>query len=537
MAHSTTLPASVFFPQQHDVAGLETLMGFSEEHLRFIAESLPQIVWTATPEGDIDYMNARWFEYTGLTPEETYLGLKSAVHPDDYRGYITAWSTAVKTQQAYEVEYRFRRASDGMYRWHLGRGLPLRDASGAIVKWFGTCVDIHLQKEAERQLRSLNEHLESIVLERTAHLQKEIREREKTQQELGQLLQLKKMMINTLPMAAATVDQKGILLYANAQFETLFDHSPTQQSIVGRRVADVLLEAERLLPSAGWEALAQRFYKHATSAFRQDVVLQDGRTLSVECLPSADNEQAGGCLLLVRDISLQRRMDAVKSEFMSLASHQLRTPLTGVRWALSRLKRLFSGRMNEEEERLLSQASASAAAMAQTIRTMLSISRAEANLHSLTFADVSMADFLRSVQEESAESAAAKHIEFAVICPENITVRTDPVVLREIVSNLLSNAIKYTPEGGTVRLQAAQYHDCVRLRVQDTGYGIPQHQHEMIFTKFFRGENILQMDTHGTGLGLYLVSHLVSALGATIRFESQEGKGTTFTVQLPLEQI
>jgi PAS domain S-box-containing protein len=115
----------------------------SEQLYRVLAEAIPQIVWTASADGWFDYYNQRWFEYTGLTLEETQgWGWQLALHPDDVENCVESWKTSVQTGGTYEVEYRFKRASDGAYRWHLGRALPVRDAEGKILKWFGTCTDI-----------------------------------------------------------------------------------------------------------------------------------------------------------------------------------------------------------------------------------------------------------------------------------------------------------------------------------------------------------------------------------------------------------
>jgi len=128
---------------------------YDEAHFQLLAEAIPQIVWTARPDGWLDYYNGRWYEYTGMTLAQTQgWGWQPVLHPDDVRRCLDYWQEAVTTGQPYEVEYRFKRASDGCYRWHLGRALPVRDSSGHIVKWFGTCTDIDDQKQATEALRA-----------------------------------------------------------------------------------------------------------------------------------------------------------------------------------------------------------------------------------------------------------------------------------------------------------------------------------------------------------------------------------------------
>ena len=130
----------------------------SEQHYRALADAMPQIVWTSTPEGSNDYYNRRWYEYTGLAFEQTHgWNWQHVIHPDDAERSVRAWARAVATGEDFQVEYRFRRASDGEYRWHLGRAEALRDEAGRVVKWFGTATDIHEKREAEERVRFLAE--------------------------------------------------------------------------------------------------------------------------------------------------------------------------------------------------------------------------------------------------------------------------------------------------------------------------------------------------------------------------------------------
>jgi PAS domain S-box-containing protein len=142
-----------------------------DEHFRVLAEAIPQIVWTANPDGGLDYYNQRWFDYTGMSLEQTRgWGWEPVLHPDDLANCVDKWTEAVRTGDDYEVEYRFKQASDGRYRWHLGRARPITDATGSIVKWFGTCTDIDDQRRAQDALREGQEQLGARVAERTAQL-------------------------------------------------------------------------------------------------------------------------------------------------------------------------------------------------------------------------------------------------------------------------------------------------------------------------------------------------------------------------------
>ncbi|MBW4423642.1 MAG: response regulator [Nostoc desertorum CM1-VF14] len=140
----------------------------SEKRYRYLAEAIPQLVWTTNPNGECDFFNQNWCEYTGLTLEQSLgSGWLAALHPDDIKNADEVWSNAVKNSTIYNNEYRFKRASDGSYRWQLARGLPLKDEQGIVVKWFGTCTDIHEQKQI------LEERVHLLELEQVARAKAE----------------------------------------------------------------------------------------------------------------------------------------------------------------------------------------------------------------------------------------------------------------------------------------------------------------------------------------------------------------------------
>jgi PAS domain S-box-containing protein len=123
---------------------------YSEEHFRGLADAIPQIVWTCKANGEADYVNQRWYDYTGLTAEQTMnYGWRSVLHPDDVERSAQLWQDCLQNGTLYQIEHRYRRDCDGMYRWHLVRGVPFKDEQGSIIKWFGTCTDIHHQKQLE----------------------------------------------------------------------------------------------------------------------------------------------------------------------------------------------------------------------------------------------------------------------------------------------------------------------------------------------------------------------------------------------------
>ncbi|MDZ8262818.1 ATP-binding protein [Nostoc sp. ChiQUE01b] len=194
----------------------------SEERYRYLAEAIPQLVWTTKPNGECDFFNQNWCEYTGLTLEQSLgSGWLAALHPDDVQRADKVWSDAVKNSTIYNNEYRFKRATDGSYRWQLARGLPLKDEQGIVVKWFGTCTDIHEQKqilekrahllELEQVARAKAETANRIKDEFLAILSHELRTPLNAILGWSKLLQTRRLDETKTSEALATIERNAIL--------------------------------------------------------------------------------------------------------------------------------------------------------------------------------------------------------------------------------------------------------------------------------------------------------------------------------------
>ena len=247
------------------------------------------------------------------------------------------------------------------------------------------------------------------------------------------------------------------------------------------------------------------------------------------------NKTKKGMLTLV-DITKQKIVDKAKTEFVSLASHQLRTPISAIKWNVGLLKMQLEHpeKTTDSPMVVIGQVSSALERMDLLIGDFLSASRFELGTLQPEYADVAIPQFLESVYTEHAPSAQVKGV---AIIKDWETVhepmRSDTHLLHMMVSNLLSNAIKYTPPGGTVTVHAHEEVKQIIISVSDTGLGIPQAEQEMLFSKMFRASNARAQVIDGTGLGLYIVREAARTLRGDITFVSEEGKGSTFTIVLP----
>jgi PAS domain S-box-containing protein len=242
-----------------------------------------------------------------------------------------------------------------------------------------------------------------------------------------------------------------------------------------------------------------------------------------------------GAIEVFRDITLEEEVDRMKSEFISLASHQLRTPLSAIKTYSHMLADGYMGEVNETQKKSLRTIIGATNRMNELISTLLNITRIESGTIAITPKVIAVDQLIEEVVKELSLMAADKSIELTMksVGQRAKMVKTDPLILKEIISNLVTNAIKYTPDKGAITLTVQAYQHTVQTSVRDSGWGIPEAQHAQIFSKFFRAHNIVKRETTGTGLGLYLVKGLIDALGGEIWFKSAEGKGTEFFVSLP----
>jgi len=180
---TTWLVDRFLLPRHSDLSNAQE----SEVLFRTLAEAVPQMVWLSYPSGEHEFFGERWYQYSGLTPEQSRgSGWKVALHPDDVADVEAQWQRSFDTGNPYEIEYRFRRASDGAYRWFLGRANPIRDESGQIIKWFGTCTDIEDQKHNQQILEEQIKERTEQLADANTHLQEEMLERDHARRELDE---------------------------------------------------------------------------------------------------------------------------------------------------------------------------------------------------------------------------------------------------------------------------------------------------------------------------------------------------------------
>ena len=262
------------------------------------------------------------------------------------------------------------------------------------------------------------------------------------------------------------------------------------------------------------------------------------RDFQVATVPILDERGiATGFLKVIHDISRERLIARAKSEFISIAAHQLRTPLSGIKWTMKLLLDQDLGPITEKQKTFLTKGYETNERMIALIRDLLDVARLEEGRFGFEFKEEDMTKLLLSVIHEYDPRAEQKGISIECVLPKEPIplVTVDASKLALAITNLVDNAIKYTAKG-KVTVIAAVKKPFLEIRVKDMGIGIPKDQKLQLFSKFFRARNALKIQTDGSGLGLFIVRNIIRRHGGEIWFESVEGKGTTFVFTIPMRK-
>ena len=256
--------------------------------------------------------------------------------------------------------------------------------------------------------------------------------------------------------------------------------------------------------------------------------------LSLFSYSNALGEKIG--LLTLVDITKQKKAEDAKSEFVSLASHQLRTPIAGMKWSAELLQIDNPENLTERQQKYIERLLLSIKRLAMLVDDFLRVSRFELGTFRAEYEEVSLKELFDDIMSEQAQRVQQKQLTINVFHDKMISkIISDPNLLRMIITNLYSNAVKYTREKGTIHVGFGLKDSNILISIADNGMGIPAEDQDEIFSKLFRASNAIRNVPDGTGLGLYIVREAVHVLHGNISFTTTENVGTTFEVVLPLE--
>ena len=482
--------------------------------MTFLVEHTEEAVALVDFEGDnvLRYVNHAWEKLFGYSKQEVENIMEPLLVEAVKRDPILykKFKENVDSHMLFSAEMEWRK-KDGALIWIEVFSSPSRDVHTGKYIWLNTIHDISARKLAETRI--LKEKEISLA---------SVKELEKF-----------KLAVDGASDHIIITDQDSKILYANKAAEIVSGY--TQKEMLGK------------IPGKLWGGrMPNEFYanmwnviKNKKQPFVADVTnrRKNGQDYiaEVHISPILDkNNQVHFFVGIERDITKMKDVEKLRNEFVSITSHQLRTPLTAIKW---HLELLFETKLPRKEKHILHQVFLSNERMISLINDLLDVSRIEEGKKFVVVPQ--KVDVVPLIKELISDYAAAARENKLIIkldksLPKKLELLIDGDKIRQVFQNLVDNAIKYSLPGGEIDIGYQSATDSATFYVKDNGVGVPQNQQDRIFQKFFRADNVLKLKNQGTGLGLYIVKAIVESHGGKIWFESKENKGTTFYFSLPI---
>jgi PAS domain S-box-containing protein len=580
-----------------------------------LADSMPQLVWTADSNGKVDYYNNKWRDFKGINPTSSGFSWQPVVHPHDLPATLRAWESALKQGSVYQVEHRVC-LRDGTYRWFLSRGVPKFNKSGQIVKWYGTATDINDTVLARQEVQHLYNHAPAGYhsLDSSGVVQK-INDTElswlgyERQEIVGkikypQLLTLKSQKIfakkfsifkktgkiegleleiikkdgsifTGLINATAIYDQDGKFLLTQS---TMFDITERQKIVTQIRQSELsfrtladsmpqlvwttnpkgspLYYNSRFMAYTGlsstksltrnWSSIIHRndypkAHDQWLKSFNQNLPYQSEfrlkssvgkyRWFLARAYPLKDPQGQiiqwfGTCT----DIHRQKRISQKKDEFLSIASHELKTPITSIKNYTQVLEQVFSEKGDLQSAHLMSHLNSQVQRLTKLVTDLLDSNKITSGKLEYNFENFDFNQMVTSVVDDLRH--AYHHNQITLNLGTNTYLFGDPHRLSQVIINLVVNAIKFSSNDQPITISTQLDSDSVSLSVKDQGIGISAVHRTHLFKRFYRGVKASQ--TSGLGLGLYISSEIIKRHQGGISVKSKVNHGSTFTVSLPV---
>ncbi len=488
---------------------IEAALRESQQRFVALADSVPVLVWTTRADGHCDYLNERWYEYTGQGLEQALgVGWFDAVHHGDRGPIGRLWERSLRSGEPLEAEYRLRR-HDGEYRWFSARATPQRNAAGEIDRWFGTSSDVD-------EIRRL-----VIASERAAE---------------------------RLRLATGAA-QLGILEYFidgrrhwDARARVIWGFGPDDDITQERFMSRVHPEDQSMVQASIERVLDP---KRSSGRYEAEYRVCDGNGHERWVRATGDvrfrDGKAHHVIGTVQDVSTQKAIEATlrvadrrKDEFLATLAHELRNPLAPIRNAAQILgsPQLDATALHWSRQVIQRQVTH----MAWLLDDLLDVARITQGKLELRRERIGLAGVIETAVEAARPLIDGKRHVLAIDLPvPDVGIDADPLRLAQVVSNLLTNAAKYTDAGGRIAVIARVAPPNLVVTVRDTGIGILPTALRSIFEMFSQVADTLSRSEGGLGIGLALVKGLVELHGGSIEARSEgPGRGSEFVVHLPL---
>lgn len=464
---------------------------------------------------NLDITTAKWIssalldEIFGINEffKRSIAGWIELIHPDHRQMMSEYFQTHVLGQHhPFDKEYMIIRRSDKSTRWVHGLGRLEFNPQGQPTRMIGTIMDITERKRLEEKILA-DKFIDEAILE-------------------------------SIGDAVFACNSDGHLILFNKMAESVT--GITAKEAIGKHYHQVVKFIQESDGTPSDDFIAEAIAKNKITRMTNHTLLvrSDGKKIPVSDSASPIKEPNGkiiGCVCVFHDVTKEYQVDKAKTEFVSLASHQLRTPLSTINWYSEMLLSGDAGQLNPKQEQYAKETHHASKRMCELVNSLLNVSRLELGTFSIDPKQTVVKDLIQTCIKDFRHQIKTKHLSLTQkYSPDVHSMLLDPKLFSIIIQNLLSNAIKYTPSSGKIRLGLTKDTDSILITVSDTGIGIPHEQQDKIFDKLYRADNAKAVDPDGSGLGLYIAYVIASNAGGKIWHKPNTTAGTSFFVRFPI---
>lgn len=474
----------------------------SEQKFKGITNALPHMLWEIEANGTVSYINKQWTDWSGLTLEEINDGGWSKVfHPDDFAEVARGWQQAFESIKTYTGECRIKNPSTNNYSWFLLKTIPIKTEKGKVKLWIGTATNIHDKKMAEKKILENQEQFRTLA--------------------------------NSISQLAWMAKADGWIYWYNKRW---YDYTGTT------------LEE---MKGWGWEKVHHPdhiervvdFVKHAWHThepFELTFPLKrnDGvyRWFLTRAYPVKNAE--GAVIHWIgtnTDIDDHKKAMQLKDEFMSIASHELKTPVTSLKAFTQILQMRFKEEKNEQAADLLDKMDKQVDKLSRLIVDLLDATKIENGEIQFSKQDFDFDELVKEIVEEMQRTTKSHKIVMEL--SDTKIINGDRNRLGQVITNFISNAIKYSPGADKIIITSYTQADKIKFCIKDFGLGIPATELNNVFDRFVRIAGKKRETFPGLGLGLFIAAEIIKRHNGKIWVESAEEKGSTFCFTLPVNDF
>lgn len=476
----------------------------TQEHYKALANTAPQLGWITDPQGNLLWFNQQWYDFTGLTAEQSLNnGWRQVHHPDNLNMTLDIWEAAIAAGKTYEVIYQLRRF-DGVYRWFLTRAVPNFNNEGKIISWIGTCTDIDDTKQTQHEIVDIIENVEEGFI---------------------------------------AIDKDWKITQLNSYHERIARIKRHKQ--IGQNFLELFF-SEPVFQSSLFVETYLRVMKERVSVKFEEFYAPLQLWAAMNVYPKAD----GGLAIFYRDITIEKlaqselirakdeseRANNLKTTFLANMSHEIRTPLASIMGFAEVLKEKIL--TETDKDRFLDMIIKNGCSLSRIIDDILDLSKVESGHLEVENTETAFDHLIFEVLAMFREKAKSKNIFLNLNLGSHVPIRikSDPTRVRQILINLIGNAVKFTKDGGVIidiHSEMLTGDQCkFKINICDTGIGLTSEQAERLFRPFTQADNSTTRKYGGTGLGLTLSKRLAQALGGDIQIvKTSLGEGSTFSFE------